>query len=53
MKDIEIVNNESGVPTVRLHGEAKIQAEEKGITSVLVSLSHSDVSLNLSHAFRR
>jgi fatty acid synthase subunit alpha, fungi type len=26
MKDIEIVNDESGVPTVHLHGEAKARA---------------------------
>ncbi len=44
LKDIEIINNESGVPTVRPHGEAKIKAEEKGIANVLVPLSHSDVS---------
>ena len=49
MKDIEIVNNETGVPTIRLHGEAKTKAEEKGITSVFVSLSHSDVSLDFPH----
>ena len=44
MKDIEIVNDESGVPTVRLHGEAKSKATEKGISKVLISLSHSEVS---------
>jgi len=48
VKDIEIINNESGVPTVRLHGEAKTKAEEKGITSVFISLSHSD---NVAIAF--
>lgn len=43
MKDIEIINDESGVPTVELHGDAKTKAEEKGITKVLISLSHSEV----------
>lgn len=44
MKDIEIVNDESGVPTVRLYGEAKVSAAAKGISKILVSLSHSEVS---------
>lgn len=44
MKDIEIVNDEAGVPTVRLHGDAKAKAAEKGISKVLISLSHSEVS---------
>jgi fatty acid synthase subunit alpha, fungi type len=44
MKDIEIINDESGVPTVRLHGEAKAKATEKGISKILISLSHSQVS---------
>jgi len=42
MKDIEIVNDEAGVPTVRLHGDAKAKASEKGISKVLISLSHSE-----------
>jgi len=42
MKDIEIVNDESGVPTVHLHGEAKAGAAAKGISKVLISLSHSE-----------
>ena len=44
MKDIEIINDESGVPTVRLHGEAKASATDKGISKILISLSHSEVS---------
>jgi fatty acid synthase subunit beta len=43
MKDIEILPNEAGVPTVTLHGAAKVAAAEKGIKKVLVSLSHSEV----------
>ncbi|KAF8843701.1 hypothetical protein BDN67DRAFT_963867 [Paxillus ammoniavirescens] len=42
MKDIEILPDESGVPTVTLHGDAKTAALGKGITQVLVSLSHSE-----------
>ena len=50
MKDIEILNDASGVPTIRLHGEAKAKASERGISKVLISLSHSEVS-NLSAYF--
>jgi len=42
MKEIEILNDETGAPTVRLHGEAKSKADEKGISKVLISLSHSE-----------
>lgn len=44
MKDIEILPNEEGAPTVTLHGDAKAAAESKGVSNVLLSLSHSDVS---------
>jgi fatty acid synthase subunit alpha, fungi type len=43
MKDIEILPNDSGAPTVILHGDARTAAQNKGIEKVLVSLSHSDV----------
>jgi fatty acid synthase subunit alpha, fungi type len=44
--DIEIINDgESGAPKVVLHGDAKKMAEGKGVKDVLISLSHSDVSL--------
>lgn len=43
MKDIEILPNETGVPTVTLHGDAKVAAEGKKIKQVLLSLSHSEV----------
>ncbi|KAH7913599.1 hypothetical protein BJ138DRAFT_606981 [Hygrophoropsis aurantiaca] len=42
MKDIEILPNETGVPTVTLHREAKAAADSKGIKQILVSLSHSE-----------
>ena len=43
MKDIEILPDSAGVPTVALHGEAKSAAEAKGIAKVHISLSHSEV----------
>jgi fatty acid synthase subunit beta len=44
MKEIEILNDEAGVPTVHLHGEAKRVAEQKGVSKVVISLSHSDTT---------
>lgn len=44
MLDIEILpNKETSAPEVTLHGDAKKAAEGKGITNVLISLSHSEV----------
>ncbi|MDF1813044.1 MAG: holo-ACP synthase [Verrucomicrobiales bacterium] len=40
--DMEILRDELGKPYVVLFGEGKKFAEEKGITEVMVSLSHSD-----------
>jgi len=42
MLDIEILNDEAGAPTVTLHGDAKAAADEKGVSKVLISLSHSE-----------
>lgn len=47
MKDIEILPDASGVPTVSLHGEAQAAADAKGIKKIHISLSHSDVSTSL------
>lgn len=44
MKDIEILPDTTGAPTVALHGDAKAAAEAKGVKKVHLSLSHSDVS---------
>ena len=44
LKEIEIVNDSNGAPTVRLHGDAQRQAEAKGIKRVLISLSHSETT---------
>lgn len=43
LKDIEILPDAAGVPTVHLHGDALAAAEAKGIRKVLLSLSHSEV----------
>ncbi|GAB7357068.1 hypothetical protein MBLNU459_g7884t1 [Dothideomycetes sp. NU459] len=45
LKDIEIVNDENGAPTVVLHGAAKAAAQEKGVKSTTVSISHSDTQV--------
>ena len=39
--DIEVVSTDTA-PIIRLHGEAKVAAESKGITGFELSLSHSD-----------
>jgi fatty acid synthase subunit alpha, fungi type len=41
MKEIEVLPNAQGVPTVTLHGDAQAAAGSK---NVLVSISHSEVS---------
>ncbi|KAL5526485.1 FAS2 [Sanghuangporus sanghuang] len=48
MKDIEILPNEAGVPSVRLHGDALSAAQSKGVSKVHLSLSHSE---NVAIAF--
>lgn len=40
-KDIEVVRAESGKPTLHLHGGAKGHAEQQGVTSMLISLTHT------------
>lgn len=42
MKDIEILPDESGAPTVTLHGDALAAAQSKGIKKIHLSLSHSE-----------
>ena len=39
--DLEVVNNELGKPIVNLHNEAQRMAEEMGVKSVHISLSHT------------
>lgn len=40
--DMEILRNDLGKPHVMLTGQGKKYAEQSGITSVLISLSHSE-----------
>ncbi|MBX3406007.1 MAG: holo-ACP synthase [Phycisphaeraceae bacterium] len=40
--DIEVVKGASGAPGLALHGTAKSAAAELGVTSWLVSLTHTD-----------
>jgi len=40
MHDIEVVKNAKGAPEVRLSGGALAHAEEQGVLSVSISLSH-------------
>ncbi|KAJ7285205.1 fatty acid synthase [Mycena rebaudengoi] len=43
MSDIEILNDEeTGAPTVILHGDAKTIADGKGVAKIHISLSHSE-----------
>ena len=51
MKDIEIVNDESSVPTVHLHGEAKAGATGKFEHFTLFSLFSDLKSFFLFHSF--
>ncbi len=44
MRDIEVVRDESGAPSIRLHGDAAEQAAARGITRWHVSLTHSVTS---------
>ena len=40
-KDIEVLREESGKPTLSLHGGAKAHAERMGSTSSLISITHT------------
>ena len=40
-KDIEVVRQESGAPSIQLHGRAKNRAQRLGIQEMALSLSHS------------
>lgn len=40
--DIEIVNQQSGAPSIVLWGKAKLLCEARGVMEVLVSLSHTE-----------
>ena len=40
-KDIEVVREASDRPTLLLHGGAKTHADKQGVTSMLISLTHT------------
>ena len=40
-KDIEVVREASGRPTLLLHGGAKTHADQQGVTSMLISPTHT------------
>jgi len=40
LKEIEILSDNGGKPTVRLYGRAQQQAEKLGISNLSISLSH-------------
>jgi holo-[acyl-carrier protein] synthase len=40
-QDIEVVRQESGAPSIRLHARAKARAQRLGVREVSLSLSHS------------
>lgn len=40
MKDIEVIKDEKGAPSVKLTGGALTHAEELGMSSISISLSH-------------
>lgn len=40
--DIEVVNASSGAPSVRLAGLCAVTARERGIATILISISHTD-----------
>lgn len=40
-RDIEVWNEESGKPNVRLRGEVLRMSNERGVTDIIVSLSHT------------
>jgi holo-[acyl-carrier protein] synthase len=42
MREVEVVRAESGAPSLRLTGGAAALAESKGVTSWLLTMSHSE-----------
>jgi len=39
--EIEVVSSESGVPTLKIHGEARAISENLGATKIHLSISHT------------
>jgi len=54
MRDIEVINEDNGGPVVNLYGDTKAQADAKGISKVLISLSHSEtVAIAFAQAHKK
>lgn len=43
-RDIEVVRAASGAPSIALHGAAQALARQAGISQLLVTLSHTDLT---------
>jgi holo-[acyl-carrier protein] synthase len=42
LRDVEVVRRRGGAPMVGLHGKAAVLADERGVTSWHLSLTHSE-----------
>jgi holo-[acyl-carrier protein] synthase len=40
--EIEVIRQESGAPSIRLHGNARAHAEKLKVADIFISLSHSE-----------
>ncbi len=40
-KDVEVINDGSGKPNIKLHGEAKVLKKKKKISHIVISISHT------------
>jgi holo-[acyl-carrier protein] synthase len=40
-RDVEVVSDRNGIPSIKLHGIAHRRARELGVTRILVSLTHT------------
>lgn len=43
-RDVEVVSNARGIPSIRLHGIAEQRARELGVTRIHVSLTHTQTT---------
>jgi len=42
LRDVEVVNDELGKPTIRLHGHTRCLADEQQVRRIHLSISHTD-----------
>jgi holo-[acyl-carrier protein] synthase len=43
-RDVEVVSDSHGIPSIRLHGVAEDRARELGVTRIHVSLTHTQAT---------